>query len=130
MDTPKISRSGDRIAFFTRDPSDDRMKIVNASIANPKDRILYPLPIGSTPTGKLTWTRNDGSLLYTIYDSRLVSDLWEQPVNSHASRQLTHFPSSLIFSFDLSSDLSRISMIRGSWSYKLVVMKKNLSPAS
>ena len=58
------------------------------------------------------WTPDSQSLLYVKTDSRL-SNLWRQPISGEPPKQITHFNSELISSFDLSRDGKQLVMNRG-----------------
>ena len=74
------------------------------------------------PTNQnLEWTPDGRSVLYV--DARSgVSNIWSQPIDGSAPRQVTNFKSDLIFAFDLSRDGKQTVLSRGSISNDVVLI--------
>jgi len=51
-----------------------------------------------------------------------ISNIWSQPIDGSAPRQLTNFKSDLIFAFDLSRDGKQIVLSRGNISNDVVLI--------
>ena len=69
----------------------------------------------------LDWTADSSQVLYV--DTRNgVSNIWSQPVNGGAPKQLTNFKSDLIFMFDLSRDGKQLVVSRGTVSRDVVLI--------
>lgn len=69
----------------------------------------------------LDWTSDGRGIVYV--DSRGgVSNIWVQPIDGGAPRQLTNFNSDLIFAFDLSRDGKQIALSRGNISNDVVLI--------
>lgn len=69
----------------------------------------------------LDWTSDGRAVVYV--DSRGgVSNIWSQPIDGGAPRQLTNFKSDLIFAFDLSRDGKQIVLSRGNISNDVVLI--------
>ncbi len=69
----------------------------------------------------LDWTSDGRAVAYV--DSRGgVSNIWSQPIDGGAPRQLTNFKSDLIFAFDLSRDGKQIVLSRGNISNDVVLI--------
>jgi Tol biopolymer transport system component len=58
------------------------------------------------------WGTDSRSLLYTKNEGG-VDNIWSQPIAGGTPKQITHFNSEVISSFDLSRDGKRIVMGRG-----------------
>jgi Tol biopolymer transport system component len=68
------------------------------------------------------WSRDGRALTYV--DTRQgVSNIWSQPVDGGAPRQLTDFQSGLIFSFAWSPDGKRLALACGTQTSDVVFMK-------
>ena len=72
----------------------------------------FDLPFDNMATRPLGWTPDSRSLLY-IKSEDGVSNLWSQPISGELPKQITHFNSDLIRSFDLSRDGKQLVMERG-----------------
>lgn len=78
--------------------------------------------IDTPPTfANLEWTSDGRGVVYV--DSRGgVSNLWSQPIDGSAPRQLTNFKSDLIFAFDFSKDRKSLVLSRGTVSNDVVLI--------
>jgi Tol biopolymer transport system component/tRNA A-37 threonylcarbamoyl transferase component Bud32 len=106
---PTISPDGKMIAYSYEDPS-----------ANPPRGIAImafeggpPMKRFDTPqSARFRWAADGRSLLYTK-NERGVSNLWSQSIAGGTPKQIAHFNSEEITSFDLSRDGKRLVMHRG-----------------
>jgi Tol biopolymer transport system component len=106
---PTISPDGKAIAYSYEDPS-----------ANPPHGIAImafeggpPMKRFDTPqSARFRWAADGRSLLYTK-NERGVSNLWSQSIAGGTPKQIAHFNSEEITSFDLSRDGKRLVMHRG-----------------
>ncbi len=60
----------------------------------------------------LRWTPDGRSILY-VADRNGASNVWSQPADGGAPKQLTDFKTDLIWTFDLSPDGKQLVMSRG-----------------
>jgi Tol biopolymer transport system component len=74
------------------------------------------------PAGCVRWTGNSQSLLYSTTQDG-VSNIWEWPIAGGAAKQLTHFTSEAIFSFDLSKDGKQLAVDRDTSSSNVVLIR-------
>jgi serine/threonine protein kinase/Tol biopolymer transport system component len=82
---------------------------------------VIPVPGGAYSTGSLLWSPDGKSLQYKLTEQE-ASNIWEQPLNGDAPRQLTRFGSGLIFDFHWSGDGKRLFMCRGEVSRDVVLL--------
>jgi Tol biopolymer transport system component/predicted Ser/Thr protein kinase len=73
------------------------------------------------PTGTIRWTTDSRSILY-IKNEGGVSNLWSQPISGEPPKQISHFNSLLIRSFDLSTDGKQLVMDRGTANRDVVLI--------
>ena len=73
---------------------------------------VIPAPGGAYAWGSLLWSPDGKSLQYMLIEKE-ASNIWEQPLNGGAPRQLTRFNSGRIFDFHWSRDGKRLLMCRG-----------------
>lgn len=111
-----VSPDGKRIAYSFKDPSANPPE----RFANPARGIAIMSSSGGPPTKifqitnltSFRWGADDGSLIYTKNDKG-VDNFWIQPVAGEVPRQMTHFTSQTIESFDVSHDGKWVVMSRG-----------------
>ena len=68
------------------------------------------------------WTPDSRSLLYSV-DEGGVSNLWTQPIAGGPPKQMTHFNSYLIATFELSADGKRFVMVRETASSQVMLIR-------
>jgi eukaryotic-like serine/threonine-protein kinase len=73
-------------------------------------------------TRNLRWTADSRSFLF-IKDEGSVSNIWSQPISGEPPKQITHFTSDVIRSFDLSRDGKQLVMDRGTVSRDVVLIR-------
>lgn len=71
---------------------------------------------------ELRWHPDGRSFLYLDYKDG-VANVWLQPLDGSAPRQLTPFKSGRIFSFDIAPDGSKLVLGRGEWSRDAVLIR-------
>ncbi len=69
----------------------------------------------------LDWSADGRAVLYVDTRGR-VSNIWSQPIDGGAPKQLTNFKSELIFVFDLSRDGKQLTVSRGTVSNDVVLI--------
>ncbi len=83
-----------------------------------------PVKTFSFPTGvttNLRWSVDGRALIYGV-TQKGVTNLWAQPIDGSAPKQLTNFASERIFSFDLSRDGKQVALARGTQSSDVVLI--------
>ena len=68
------------------------------------------------------WGADSRSLLYTKNEGG-VDNIWSQPIAGGKPKQMTHFKSELISSFDLSRDGKRLVMSRGTIKHHVLLIR-------
>jgi Tol biopolymer transport system component/DNA-binding winged helix-turn-helix (wHTH) protein len=112
---PAISPDGKLIAFRSRNPADQRIKISVISFAD--GRLLKSFDIQPTTIiwgdyKVLRWTPDGGGLAYI--DTRTgAANIWARPLDGGPERQLTDFKSEQIFKFAWSRDGKYLAVTRG-----------------
>jgi Tol biopolymer transport system component len=53
-----------------------------------------------------------------------AGNIWEQPLDGRAPRQVTSFAADRIFSYDWSRDGKRLAVVRGAWTSDMVLMRQ------
>jgi Tol biopolymer transport system component/DNA-binding winged helix-turn-helix (wHTH) protein len=115
---PVFSPDGTRIAcLYSEGPnSPDRISIIPAN-GGPSIK-AFPQPSGLTLP--LRWTADGKAILYGI-TRRGVTNVWVQPVEGGAPKQLTNFTSDRIHSFEVSRDGRHLVFSRGTRSSDVVL---------
>jgi Tol biopolymer transport system component len=72
--------------------------------------------------GPLRWTPDSRSVLHIKNESG-VSNLWSQPISGGTPKQITHFNSEQIVSFDLTRDGKQLVMDRGTRNRDVVLIR-------
>ncbi|MGH9968230.1 MAG: hypothetical protein ACREBG_10420 [Pyrinomonadaceae bacterium] len=83
-----------------------------------------PIKTFAFPTGvdtNLRWTSEGRALVYGVTRNG-VTNLWAQPINGSATKQLTNFTSERIFNFDFSLDRKQIVLSRGTSTSDVVLI--------
>jgi Tol biopolymer transport system component len=112
---PTVSPDGKMVAgVFRRDLKAFKLALVPFEGGQPtKEYDLPPLAnLQENGVRQLRWSP-DGRALHFIVNSGGVSNLWSQPVDGGAPRQITDFKSDLIFAFDWSRDGRQLVLSRG-----------------
>jgi Tol biopolymer transport system component/predicted Ser/Thr protein kinase len=116
-----ISPDGKMIAYSYEDPS-----------ANPPQGVAIMAFEGGPPTKHFDifssrgtsfwWGADSRSLLYTKNEGG-VDNIWSQPIAGGTPKQITHFNSEQISSFDLSRDGKRLVMSRGTQKQDVLLIR-------
>jgi serine/threonine protein kinase/Tol biopolymer transport system component len=77
--------------------------------------------------GTQHWAPDGHAIDFTITRGA-VSDIWRQPLSGGAPKQLTHFPSGLIYNFVWSGDGKTLVATRGNRTADIVLLKANKNP--
>jgi eukaryotic-like serine/threonine-protein kinase len=116
---PAISPDGKMIAYSYEDAGTNPPRgiaIMAFEGGPPTKRLDIPLP------KSFRWAADGRSLLYTKIEGG-VSNIWSGPTAGGTPKQITHFNSELINSFDLSRDGKRLVMRRGTVKQDVVLIR-------
>ncbi|PYV61361.1 MAG: hypothetical protein DMG97_43380 [Acidobacteria bacterium] len=75
-----------------------------------------------TPIGRLIRWAPDGRAVTYIVTSAGVSNIWSQPIDGGAPKQLTNFKSDQMFWFDWSRDGKQLAVSRGTVTSDVVLI--------
>jgi Tol biopolymer transport system component/DNA-binding winged helix-turn-helix (wHTH) protein len=106
---PSISPDGRMIAFYYREEMTAPNKFAVQAVEGVEPKIISDLPRFS---GRFKWTPDGQGLAY-VSDRNGFNNIWVQPLDGSAPRQLTDFKSDRIFSFDWSRDGKQLACARG-----------------
>jgi Tol biopolymer transport system component/predicted Ser/Thr protein kinase len=115
---PSVSLDGKMLAYSYRDWT---VTPINGVAVMWLDGITPPKRFDIS-SDAVRWTPDSRSLLYVKNEGN-VSNLWSQPISGEPPKQITHFNSTLIRSFDLSSDGKQLVMDRGTANRDVVLIR-------
>lgn len=113
---PTVSPNGDMLAYTYMDSSMKNMVAIVSLQGDAPERHF------GIATEALRWAPDGRSILYVATDAG-VSNIWSQPISGGSPKQITHFNSDLIDSFDVSRDGKEIVMNRGNVSRDVVLIR-------
>jgi eukaryotic-like serine/threonine-protein kinase len=116
---PTVSPDGKTVACRFLDTKTDTQKI--ALIRLDDGQVLRTLNIPIHFWQRIRWSLDGRSLTYTDVREG-TANIWSQPVDGSAPRQLTDFKSDLIFSYDWSRDGNRLTCERGTETSDVVLI--------
>ncbi|MDQ3252931.1 MAG: hypothetical protein M3R15_03325, partial [Acidobacteriota bacterium] len=116
---PAISPDGKSIACLYRDEPTSPSKVAIIPFEGGQPVRVFDL---STISGILRWTP-DGRTLAYINTQRGVSNIWSQPIDGGAPKQLTDFTADQIFGFDWSPDGKQLAIARGNVTKDVILLR-------
>ena len=116
-----ISPDGKLIACYHLDERTGTQKIAIIPFAGGEPLKVFEPPPIDAGTYPVRWT-HDGRALTYIVNRGGVSNIWIQPLDDSAPRQLTDFRSERIFAFDWSRDGKWLALARGPEQRDVVLM--------
>jgi Tol biopolymer transport system component len=116
---PAVSPDGSSFAYYG---FKDDMRVLFVRKLDGGD-LLKEVPIPGPPVTYLQpqWTADGKAVVITAEESK-VANLFLQPLDGSPMKKLTNFTSDIIFDFDISTDGTRIAMVRGRWNYDTVLL--------
>ena len=107
---PVVSPDGTKIACAFRSDETDNWKIAVLSISGGKPQKTFAFPYSYNQI--VRWTSDSKALLYV--DKRDgVGNIWQQPLDQSAPRQITNFKEDLILHYDVLRGASGLVLSRG-----------------
>ncbi len=116
-----LSPDGKLIACRYREEELNPFQLAIISFADGKTIKTFDLPPSAFGTPNLDWTADGKSILYV--DTRGgIGNIWSQPIDGGAAKQLTFFNTDRIFAFDLSPNGKAMALARGNVSNDVVLI--------
>jgi serine/threonine protein kinase/Tol biopolymer transport system component len=119
---PAVSPDGKQIAFddYTN-PRATKIGVIPVAGGKPAQTFDYAV---SSAAGYpiVRWTQDGRNLTY-IRDEQGVSNIWAQPLDGAAPKQLTNFTADQIFNFAWSKDGHQLALARGSQTSDVVLIR-------
>jgi Tol biopolymer transport system component len=119
-DEPAISPDGKLIACFYY-PEGQSIKI--AVIPFEGGEFVYEFDVDRSIRDKTPGWTPDGRAITYILNRGGVSNIWSQPLDGSAAKQLTDFKTDHIFAFDWSRDGKQLLLARGTISNDVVIIQ-------
>jgi Tol biopolymer transport system component len=110
LSVPVISPDGKLIACRYQDEIKNTQKIAVIPFSGGSPIKIFDIPIH--PRQRIRWTRDGSALTYVDIRSG-IWNIWLQPLDGSAPRQLTDFRADQIFSYDWSYDGKWLACERG-----------------
>jgi Tol biopolymer transport system component len=116
-----LSPDGKLVACRYREEELNPFQLAIVSFADGKTIKTFDLPPSAFGTPNLDWTADGKSILYV--DTRGgIGNVWSQPLDGGAAKQLTFFNTDRIFAFDLSPNGKAMALARGNVSNDVVLI--------
>ncbi|MDT7602585.1 MAG: hypothetical protein QOF61_582, partial [Acidobacteriota bacterium] len=119
---PSVSPDGKLVACYFTDEQSHTEKIALIPFDGGEPVKMFDIPQTSIRAHAVRWTPDGRSLTY-IVSRGLLSNIWAQPVDGGAPRQLTDFKTGRIFSFDWSRDGKWLACSHGMIESDVVLIK-------
>jgi Tol biopolymer transport system component len=118
-ESPAFSPDGKQIAcLYLEQPSVPyKIAILSADGGQPINTYKFPSGLNTN----FRWESDGRALIYGITRGG-VTNLWAQPIDGSAPKQLTNFASERIFSFDFSHDGKQVALARGTQTSDVVLI--------
>ena len=120
--TPVISPDGRFIAYVYGEGSAASFHIKIGVISASGGPPLHQFDLHSGTESKLRFTPDGQGIAYAITDDQGVGNLWAQPMDGSAPKQLTDFKADQIFDFVWSRDGKQLAVSRGRISRDVVLL--------
>jgi len=116
-----LSPDSNLVLYHWQDPDNmgSRAKMNVATVRGGPVMYSFEFPTGG---GEAIWSPDGRAIDYSITRGG-VSDIWRQPLSGGAPKQLTHFPSGLIYNFAWSTDGKSMAAARGNVTADIVLLK-------
>lgn len=110
---PRFSPDGKQLVCLYQDDPKSPVKMAILASAGGSPVKSFALPKGFYTLADVRWMPDGRSIVYGITKGG-VTNLWAQPVDGGAPKQITNFTSDIVYSFDFSRDGKQITFSRGS----------------
>jgi len=116
---PAISPDGEWIAYCTLDH--DRYGMALMPFAGGAPVKKFDLPPNTPLPQSFRWSPDSRAILFIAMQDG-VSNIWAQPLDGAAPREVTNFASDNIFSYDWSRDGKELVVARGAWTNDIILL--------
>jgi Tol biopolymer transport system component len=117
---PAISPDGQLVAFFSTEETGTVLRVIRFRGGEPVKTFNLSPDNEYLLWANVTQWSHDGRLLTYTESKRHVSNIYGIPFNGGPITQLTRFDSGIIFNFAWSSDGSRLAVVRGQFTRRVV----------
>jgi len=126
MGFTRVSPDSKSVLFDWQDPKNlgARVRMNITSIEGGPPLHSFERMIG---TGLIVWSPDGHAIDFAVTRGG-VSDVWRQPLSGGAPKQLTHFPSNIIYNFAWSGDGKTLVTSRGTRTADIVLLKAGKKP--
>jgi eukaryotic-like serine/threonine-protein kinase len=112
---PAVSPDGNMLAYVYDQSGRNAVAVMSLDGTTPEKHF-------DIITRNLRWALDSRSFLF-VKNEGGVSNIWSQPISGEPPKQITHFTSELIRSFDLSRDGKQLVMDRGTTNRDVVLIR-------
>ncbi|HEY6802219.1 MAG TPA: protein kinase [Pyrinomonadaceae bacterium] len=112
---PRLSPDGKLLMYLfseSPDPVAPPNRIAVVPVDGGGERKVFPISVSGTSGTIAQWARDGKSIVFNV-NSNNVSNLWSQPIDGGAQKQITNFTDSLITGFAWSNDGTKLACTRG-----------------
>jgi hypothetical protein len=118
-----ISPDG-KLAAFAATAGAAKKQLALVPVDSPKNAKLVDLQHAVPPYGAVRFTLEGKAVVYALGDQD-AQNLWPQPRDGSAGKQITNFKSEQIFEFHWSFDGSKLGMVRGHTDSDVVLLEES-----
>lgn len=121
--SPSISPDGKQIACFYRSEPTAPYKLTVISVESGQPLKVFDVQPEFSQSSNFStrWTPDGRAISYRVTKGG-VSNIWAQPVDGGAPKQLTDFTSEFIFTWDWSRDGKQLALSRGNMTSDVVLI--------
>jgi len=109
---PAVSRDGEKISCWYRAEPGARWQIAVIPLSGGNPEKVFDVPLTADTSIPTRWAP-DGRGISFVANRDGVSNVWYQPLDGGAPKQVTNFTSDQIFWFDWSRDGKQLASSRG-----------------
>jgi Tol biopolymer transport system component len=119
-----ISPDGKVVAFAATVVAVSKKQLAMVPVDSPQNAKLVDFQHSISPFGAVRFTRDGKAVAYALGDQE-AENLWLQPLDGSAGKQITNFKSEQINDFHWSFDGSKLGMVRGHTDSDVVLLQES-----